>query len=863
MVGERVLHYNLLEKLGGGGMGVVYKAEDTKLHRTVALKFLPPELTRNDEAKQRFINEAQAASSIDHNNICVVHEIGETDDEQLFICMNFYDGETLKKKIQRGLLPIDQAIDIVIQIATGLQKAHSKGIIHRDIKPANIFITNDGIVKILDFGLAKLSGQTMMTRMGSTLGTVAYMSPEQAKGQAVDKRTDIWSLGVVLYEMMTGLLPFRGEFDNAIMYSILNEKPEPIVGLQSDLLPELEKIIYKCLEKDKDLRYQQISELLSDLAEIKSKITGVKFTYEHITDNSTKNGLENAKEIIKQNVWWSAVVSLIVIILFAVIVWPTGTTVKLNPKRTIRTLNLPFKQIMYPSISADGNWIAFPAVDVNGDWNIYLSHSSSGEAPVSLINEKKQFLWSAEISPDGSYVLYDPAYPWSTRIISSSGGKPKIFDITWDDIQWKPDGSRLGGYKGQTYDSKVPNEFWTFAPDGSDQRKEFTDTLDGNLFRNFGFAWSPDGKSAAWLRNFREGSGYQEIFTHNLETGEEKQITFAKSNIEALCWSYQNMIIFSATISGSLNLWMVPADGGELTQITFGDGPDGPPRISKDGRKIIFPKMKMIGQVFTIPITGGEPKLVTAGEQTIWNPGAKISPDGSLIAVNLGDLRFGWSGVESHIYIVNRDGNDIRKLSVGEWKKKYLDYHTWSPDSKHLAFINSRFMDDTDTFDVYILNVAENNQPQKIARLEKYSGLNWIDSLNLNIKTKNKFYTYNLTNNKWSEDTVLYYPIKGKPEVLVQDLSGDWWIMKKRVRHKLKQPENARLSLGNLCWTVWGPGIPFTTISLLDGKVKEYPKVIGPKLFGRWHFRDDGREIVYSTQEFVGQISMIDNPFME
>lgn len=863
MVGRTISHYRIIDKLGGGGMGVVYKAEDTKLHRTVALKFLPPELTRDDEAKQRFINEAQAASSIDHNNICDIHEIGETSDEQLFICMNYYDGETLKKKIQRGTIPIDQVIDIGIQIATGLQKAHSKGIIHRDIKPANIFITNDGVVKILDFGLAKLSGQTMITRMGSTLGTVAYMSPEQASGQAVDKRTDIWSLGVVLYEMITGLLPFRGEFDNAILYSILNEKPEPIVGLKSDILPELEKIIYKCLEKNKESRYPQINGLLSDLAEIKSKISGVRFTYEHISDNTTKNGLEKVKKIIKHNVWWSAAVSLFVIVLLAVIIWPSGTTVKLNPKRTIRTLNLPFKQIMYPSISADGNWIAFPAVDVNGDWNVYLSHSSSGEAPVSLINEKKQFIWSAEISPDGSYIMYDPAYPWSTRIIPSSGGVPKILDITWDDVQWRPDGSRLGGYKGQNPLNNIPNEFWTFYPDGSDQRKEFTDTLDGNLFRNFGFAWSPDGKSIAWLRDFNEGSGYQEIFTHNLETSEEKQITFAKSNIEALCWSYQNMIIFSATISGPLNLWMVPADRGELTQITNGDGPDGPPRISRDGRKIIFPKMKMIGQIFTIPITGGEPKLVTAGEQTVWWPGAKLSPDGKLVAVNVGDLRVGWVGAESHIYIMGRDGSNIRRVSVGEWKRKYLDKHSWSPGGKWLAFINSRFMDNTDTFDVYILNVAGSNQPKKISRLEKFDDLNWIDSLNLNIKTKNKFYTYNITNDKWDEDTVLYYPIQGRSELLMQDIKGNYWIIKNGNKRKIKQPENAFLSLKNFCWTKWEEGKPFRIISLINGKEKVFHNLIGPKLLGQHFLSDDGKEIIFATREFVGQISMIENPFLE
>jgi serine/threonine protein kinase/Tfp pilus assembly protein PilF len=265
MVGQTVSHYKVIEKLGGGGMGVVYKAEDTKLHRTIALKFLPPELTRDEEAKQRFINEAQAASSLDHNNICTIHEVDETDDGQIFICMNFYDGETLKKKIERGPIKTDEAIDIIIQIANGLQKAHEKGIIHRDIKPANIFITNDGVVKILDFGLAKLSGQTMMTKMGETVGTIAYMSPEQTRGELVDQRTDIWSLGVVLYEMLTRNLPFKGEYEQATIYSILNSDFKSIKVYRDDIPNELEEIITKALAKNLEFRYEEISELKNDL----------------------------------------------------------------------------------------------------------------------------------------------------------------------------------------------------------------------------------------------------------------------------------------------------------------------------------------------------------------------------------------------------------------------------------------------------------------------------------------------------------------------------------------------------------------------------------------------------------------------
>ncbi len=271
MIGKIISHYKILEKLGGGGMGVVYKAQDTKLDRTVALKFLPPHLLADKEAEQRFNSEAKAASSFDHPNICTIHDIGKTDDDQSFIVMAYYKGETLKKKIERGPFKIEEAIDIVSQVAEGLKRAHKKGIVHRDIKPANIFITNDGIAKILDFGLAKVSTQTQLTAIGTTMGTVGYMSPEQTKGEEVDHRTDIWSLGIILYEMVTGKSPFKGDYEQAIMYSILNENPQPITGLRTGVPMELERIVNKALIKDQEERYQNIADILVDLKNIKKE----------------------------------------------------------------------------------------------------------------------------------------------------------------------------------------------------------------------------------------------------------------------------------------------------------------------------------------------------------------------------------------------------------------------------------------------------------------------------------------------------------------------------------------------------------------------------------------------------------------
>lgn len=261
MIGKTVSHYKILKKLGEGGMGVVYKAEDTKLQRPVALKFLPPELTRDPETKTRFVHEARSASALDHPNICNIHEIGETRDGQLFICMTFYKGETLKKKIQQESLPLDQVLSIAMQMASGLARAHEVGIIHRDIKPANIMVTERDEVKIVDFGLAKLTGQTDITKNGTLLGTSAYMSPEQLRGELLDTRTDIWSFGVVLYELLCGKQPFRSDYEQAIIYLILNENPTPLQELRPDIPDELVKIVDRCLQKKPKDRYSSIAEI--------------------------------------------------------------------------------------------------------------------------------------------------------------------------------------------------------------------------------------------------------------------------------------------------------------------------------------------------------------------------------------------------------------------------------------------------------------------------------------------------------------------------------------------------------------------------------------------------------------------------
>jgi len=380
MIGKTISHYKILEKLGGGGMGVVYKAEDTKLDRTVALKFLPPHLHLDEEAEKRFISEAKAASSFDHPNICTIYEINKTDEDQIYIAMACYDGVTLKTKLENGPLRIDKIAKYSIQIAKGLERAHEAGITHRDIKPANIIITKRGEVKILDFGLAKSLNDPGVTKIGSTIGTASYMSPEQAKGTEVNQQSDIWSLGVVMYQMITGKAPFKGDYEQAVIYSILNEEPIPISEYSQSCPQLLTEIVNKCLKKNPSDRYQTTAELRDDLKLVTKDPDGESKILQQKTGTTKSDGFfSNKKKLL-------TTAGVIILLIFLSSILPSGLEY--------------FKSLLgFNSTLAEQHLLVLPLTNISGDENKQAFCDGLMETFSSKLTQIEQFQGSLWVVP--------------------------------------------------------------------------------------------------------------------------------------------------------------------------------------------------------------------------------------------------------------------------------------------------------------------------------------------------------------------------------------------------------------------------------------------------------------------------------